>query len=65
MGEFRLLRGDQEHKQRYATADPGVESIGVPAGRISSAALTLGVQLRRRRTLWLGALRTRGAPSEE
>jgi CelD/BcsL family acetyltransferase involved in cellulose biosynthesis len=64
IGEFRLLRGDQEHKQRYATSDPGVESIGVAAGRISSAALTVGVQLRRRRALWRGALRTRGAPSE-
>jgi CelD/BcsL family acetyltransferase involved in cellulose biosynthesis len=63
--EFRLLRGDQEHKQRYATADPGVESVGVPSGRVAAAALSLAVQLRRRRGLWKRAVRAKGEPQPE
>jgi CelD/BcsL family acetyltransferase involved in cellulose biosynthesis len=30
--EFRLLRGDEPYKLRLATADPGLETYGVPRG---------------------------------
>jgi CelD/BcsL family acetyltransferase involved in cellulose biosynthesis len=41
MREYRLLRGGEHYKQRFATADPGIETVavgGTPAGRAAIAA---------------------------
>ena len=32
MGEYRLLRGGEPYKQRFATGDPGLETSGLPRG---------------------------------
>ena len=32
MREFRLLRGGAAYKERFATADPGIETYGLPRG---------------------------------
>jgi CelD/BcsL family acetyltransferase involved in cellulose biosynthesis len=32
MGEFRLLRGGDAYKDRFATSDPGLETFGLPRG---------------------------------
>ena len=37
--EIKLLRGDQPHKLRFATADPGVVTIGLGRGLVGHAAL--------------------------
>jgi CelD/BcsL family acetyltransferase involved in cellulose biosynthesis len=39
--EYRLLRGGEQYKYRFATADPGIETValaGTPAGRMAIAA---------------------------
>jgi CelD/BcsL family acetyltransferase involved in cellulose biosynthesis len=41
MDEYRLLRGDESFKYRFATADPGVETLARPNGAIGTAALAL------------------------
>jgi dTDP-4-amino-4,6-dideoxygalactose transaminase/CelD/BcsL family acetyltransferase involved in cellulose biosynthesis len=41
MREYRLLRGGEQYKQRFATADLGIETVavaGTPAGRTAIAA---------------------------
>jgi CelD/BcsL family acetyltransferase involved in cellulose biosynthesis len=30
--EYRLLRGDEAYKERFATSDPGLETFGLPRG---------------------------------
>jgi CelD/BcsL family acetyltransferase involved in cellulose biosynthesis len=32
MSEYRLLRGDEAYKERFATSDPGLETFGLPRG---------------------------------
>lgn len=32
VAEYRLLRGGEQYKYRFATADPGLETVGVPHG---------------------------------
>jgi CelD/BcsL family acetyltransferase involved in cellulose biosynthesis len=49
MDEYRLLRGDESFKYRFATSDPGVETLARPAGIVGRAALGLRT-LRRRRS---------------
>jgi hypothetical protein len=39
MAEYRLLRGDERYKYRFATADPGLETLGVPHGRVARIGL--------------------------
>jgi dTDP-4-amino-4,6-dideoxygalactose transaminase len=39
MDEYRLLRGNEPYKYRFATRDPGVETIAVANRRLASAAL--------------------------
>jgi CelD/BcsL family acetyltransferase involved in cellulose biosynthesis len=45
--EYRFLRGDEPYKYRFATDDPGLETIVVPRGAAGRAALA-GLQLLRR-----------------
>jgi CelD/BcsL family acetyltransferase involved in cellulose biosynthesis len=45
MREYRFLRGEQPFKYRFANADPGVETIGVPCGPLGDAALAGGAVL--------------------
>jgi CelD/BcsL family acetyltransferase involved in cellulose biosynthesis len=52
--EYRLLRGGQEFKYRFATDDPAVETVAIPGGPLGSAALAFGLLARRRPTLWRG-----------
>jgi CelD/BcsL family acetyltransferase involved in cellulose biosynthesis len=37
--EYRLLRGGEDYKRRFATADPGLETIGLAHGPLAGAAL--------------------------
>ncbi len=37
--EYRFLRGDESFKYRFATADPGLETIAAPRGVMGRAAL--------------------------
>jgi CelD/BcsL family acetyltransferase involved in cellulose biosynthesis len=49
--EYKLLRGAEVYKDRFATADPGVETVAVaasPPGRAAVAAGRAGLALRRR-----------------
>ena len=39
MSEYRLLRGDEPHKYRFANSDPGLETIGIARGVAARAAL--------------------------
>ena len=32
VGEYRLLRGGEGYKHRFATADAGIETVGVARG---------------------------------
>jgi CelD/BcsL family acetyltransferase involved in cellulose biosynthesis/predicted ATP-grasp superfamily ATP-dependent carboligase len=41
MREYRLLRGDEGYKQRYATAFESVSTVAVPHGRLSRIALAV------------------------
>jgi CelD/BcsL family acetyltransferase involved in cellulose biosynthesis len=52
--EYRLLRGGQEFKYRFASEDPAVETVAVPVGRWGSAALAFGLRVRRRPAVWRG-----------
>jgi CelD/BcsL family acetyltransferase involved in cellulose biosynthesis len=40
--EYRLLRGDEDYKRRFATDDPGVETVGVACSRLGRSALATG-----------------------
>jgi CelD/BcsL family acetyltransferase involved in cellulose biosynthesis len=46
MAEYRLLRGDEQYKYRFATADPGLETLGVPHGRVAKVGLPVLDSLR-------------------
>lgn len=37
--EYRFLRGDEPYKYRFATADEGLETLGLPCGALGGAAL--------------------------
>jgi CelD/BcsL family acetyltransferase involved in cellulose biosynthesis len=39
MLEYRLLRGGEEYKSRFASADPGLETLALPRGLIGRGAL--------------------------
>jgi CelD/BcsL family acetyltransferase involved in cellulose biosynthesis len=42
MSEYRLLRGDEGYKSRFATRDDGLQTrmlAGTPLGRVAAAAL--------------------------
>jgi CelD/BcsL family acetyltransferase involved in cellulose biosynthesis len=41
MDEYRLLRGDEQFKYRFATSDPGLETLARPNGLLGNAALGL------------------------
>ena len=49
MDEYRMLRGDESFKYRFATSDPGLETLARPTGALGRAALALRT-LRRRRS---------------
>jgi CelD/BcsL family acetyltransferase involved in cellulose biosynthesis len=40
MGEYRLLRGGEAYKERFATSDPGLETFGLPRGASARFLLT-------------------------
>jgi CelD/BcsL family acetyltransferase involved in cellulose biosynthesis len=40
IGEYRLLRGGEAYKERFATSDPGLETFGVPRGASAKFLLT-------------------------
>jgi dTDP-4-amino-4,6-dideoxygalactose transaminase/CelD/BcsL family acetyltransferase involved in cellulose biosynthesis len=46
--EYRLLRGDEPYKRRFADDDPGLETFVVTRGAISRTAVALGSQLAQR-----------------
>lgn len=48
MGEYRLLRGGAAYKDRFATADPGIETYGLPRGAVADALLTAALAARGR-----------------
>jgi hypothetical protein len=45
MSEYRLLRGDEEYKQRFETHDPGLETVGVSSGLATPGFRLLDVSL--------------------
>jgi CelD/BcsL family acetyltransferase involved in cellulose biosynthesis len=47
MSEYRLLRGDESFKYRFATGDPGVETLARPNGALGRLALALRTVRRR------------------
>ena len=47
MSEYRLLRGDESFKYRFATGDPGVETLARPSGALGRLALALRTVRRR------------------
>jgi hypothetical protein len=40
VAEYRLLRGAEDDKQRFAVADPGLETVALARGPLSEAALS-------------------------
>ena len=59
--QYRLLRGGESYKDRFATADPGIETVAIPRGargRLAVGAATTGLALpgplRRRLTRAVG-----------
>jgi CelD/BcsL family acetyltransferase involved in cellulose biosynthesis len=46
MAEYRLLRGGERYKYRFATADPGLETVGVPRGPLAGIGLPVLSTLR-------------------
>ena len=47
MGEYRFLRGDEGFKYRFATKDPGLETVGLSGTIAGAAALAAGAATRR------------------
>ncbi|HEX3268137.1 MAG TPA: GNAT family N-acetyltransferase [Gaiellaceae bacterium] len=47
MSEYRLLRGDESFKYRFATSDPGLETLARPTGVVGRLALALRTVRRR------------------
>ena len=47
MSEYRLLRGDESFKYRFATSDPGLETLARPNGALGRLALALRAVRRR------------------
>jgi CelD/BcsL family acetyltransferase involved in cellulose biosynthesis len=47
MSEYRLLRGDESFKYRFATSDPGLETLARPRGVTGKVALALRTARRR------------------
>jgi len=47
MSEYRFLRGEEEYKYRFASSDPGLETIGLTRGLTSRAALGAALLARR------------------
>ena len=45
MREYRLLRGDEQYKERYATRDPQVHTLALPASALGRSALAAVRQL--------------------
>jgi CelD/BcsL family acetyltransferase involved in cellulose biosynthesis len=39
--EFRLLRGDEHYKRRFATSDPGLQTIAVPRTLVGRSAISV------------------------
>jgi CelD/BcsL family acetyltransferase involved in cellulose biosynthesis len=48
LGEYRLLRGGAAYKDRFATADPGIETYGLPRGVPARALLAAALAARGR-----------------
>jgi CelD/BcsL family acetyltransferase involved in cellulose biosynthesis len=46
VAEYRLLRGGEQYKYRFATADPGLETIGVPHSSLAGIGLPMLSALR-------------------
>jgi CelD/BcsL family acetyltransferase involved in cellulose biosynthesis len=46
VAEYRLLRGGEQYKYRFATADPGLETVGVPNGLVAGIGLPMLSMLR-------------------
>jgi len=49
--EYRLLRGDEPYKYRFANADRGLDTVGIGRGLLGGAALATGIAARRWRRL--------------
>jgi hypothetical protein len=45
MREYRFLRGNEPFKYRFASHDPGLETIGIARGPVGDAALAAGTFL--------------------
>lgn len=45
MREYRLLRGDEQYKERYATRDPQVRTLAVPGSVLGRSALATVAEL--------------------
>lgn len=48
MEEWRFLRGEDEYKYRFASGDPGLETVGIGRGPLGRAAVATSAMLRRR-----------------
>jgi dTDP-4-amino-4,6-dideoxygalactose transaminase/CelD/BcsL family acetyltransferase involved in cellulose biosynthesis len=46
MQEYRLLRGGEAYKYRFATADPGLQTVGVTRGPVAALTLPLLTTMR-------------------
>ena len=49
VAEYRLLRGDEIYKQRYASADTAVQTIAVPLGLVSNCVVGVASAVSRAR----------------
>jgi CelD/BcsL family acetyltransferase involved in cellulose biosynthesis len=54
VAEYRMLRGSEPYKERFATRDPGIETVAVPAGlggraAVAAAERVLATPVARRR----------------
>jgi CelD/BcsL family acetyltransferase involved in cellulose biosynthesis len=47
LSEFRLLRGHEQYKDRFADEDPGLETFVVPTGATGRVAVATGLAVRR------------------
>jgi hypothetical protein len=46
VAEYRLLRGSEDYKLRFAVADPGLETVALARGPLSEVALPALAALR-------------------
>jgi CelD/BcsL family acetyltransferase involved in cellulose biosynthesis len=47
MSAYAFLRGDEEYKRRFATQDTGLETVGVPGGRLGRVTVSAATAAKR------------------